>query len=70
MSTWTTRAHESVGCGDLVAISLLAHSDAVGCIVSEADDGQIRCALVRGANAEPGTIVTVEEEQLLVRVHG
>lgn len=69
MSTWTTRADEQVGIGDLVALSLLAHSDAVGHIVAEADEGRVRCVLVRGSKVKPGTVITVEEEQLLVHVH-
>lgn len=68
MSTWTTRAKEPVRCGDLVALSVLRHADAVGRIVAEADDGQIKCLLVRGSHTEPGEFVTVDEDQLLVRV--
>ncbi|WP_203914408.1 hypothetical protein [Rhizocola hellebori] len=68
MSVWTTRADEPVGPGDLVALSVLAHSDAVGRIVAGADDGTIQCLLVRGGNAKAGTFVHVEADQLLVRV--
>lgn len=70
MSVWTTRANELVSFGDLVALSVLAHADAVGRIVAEADEGKIQCVLVRGGNATPGSFVTVEEDQLLVRVFG
>jgi len=68
MSIWTTRAKELVGVGDLVAVSLLAHADAVGRIVAETGEGQVQCLLVRGGSAGPGAFVTVEEDQLLVRV--
>ena len=68
MSIWTTRAKELVSCGDLVAISILAHADAVGRIVAETDGGQIQCLLVRGSHTKPGEFVTVDEDQLLVRV--
>lgn len=66
---WTTRANEIVGIGDLVALSVLKYSDAVGRIVTEADDDRIQCVLVRGGNCQPGFFVTVEEDQLLVRVY-
>lgn len=69
MSVWTTRANELVGIGDMVALSVLAHSDAVGRIVAEADRGLIQCVLIRGGNCEPGAFVRVEEDQLLVRVY-
>ncbi|WP_020519396.1 hypothetical protein [Catelliglobosispora koreensis] len=69
MSTWTTRADEQVSFGDLVALSVLAHSDAVGRIVAEGDNGKIQCVLVRGGTTKAGDFVTVEEEQLLVRVY-
>ncbi|HCT78596.1 MAG TPA: hypothetical protein DGG94_16790 [Micromonosporaceae bacterium] len=69
MSLWTTRANESVSIGDLVALSVLAHSDAVGRIVAQADDGRIQCILVRGGTAKPGTFVNVEADQLLVKVY-
>jgi hypothetical protein len=68
MNVWTTRADELVGIGDMVALGLLEHSDAVGRIVTETDDGQIRCMLVRCNSCEPGSLVTVDEEQLLLRV--
>lgn len=66
---WTTRADESVGIGDLVALSVLKHADAVGRIVAEADDDRIQCVLIRGGNAKPGMFVKVEADQLLVRVY-
>jgi hypothetical protein len=68
MSVWTTRADEQVGFGDLVALSVLKHADAVGRIVAEADEGKIRCVLVRGSNCQPGDVVTVDADQLLVKV--
>lgn len=68
MTVWTTRADEQVGLGDLVALSVLRYSDAVGRIVAEADEGKIRCVLVRGSNCRAGDMVTVEADQLLVRV--
>lgn len=67
--TWTTRAGEPVGVGDLVALSVLRYSDdAVGRIVTQTGEGGIQCVLIRTARAGPGTFVTVEEDQLLVRV--
>lgn len=66
---WTTRANEVVGIGDLVALSVLRHSDAVGRIVAQADSGHIQCILIRGGNCQPGHVVHVEEDQLLVRVY-
>lgn len=66
---WTTRANEVVGIGDLVALSVLKHSDAVGRIVAEADDGRIQCVLIRGGNCQPGFFVTVDEDQFLIRVY-
>lgn len=68
MSSWATRADELVGVGDLVALSVLAHTDAVGRIVGGADDGRIECFLIRGSNAKTGTVVHVDADQLLVRV--
>ena len=68
MSFWTTRADELVGVGDLVALSVLAHPDAVGRIVGAADDGKVQCLLVRGSNAKAGTVVRLDTDQLLVRV--
>ncbi len=47
MSIWTTRADEPVGCGDLVARSVLKHADAVGRIVARTDVGLIQCTMVR-----------------------
>lgn len=41
----------------------------MGRIVAEADDNRIQCVLIRGGNCKPGFVVTVEEEQLLVRVY-
>ncbi|GIH07110.1 hypothetical protein Rhe02_51770 [Rhizocola hellebori] len=70
MSIWTTRANEPVGFGDLVAISVLKHADAVGRIVARRDSGRIQCVLVRGSSVKPGEFVEVEEDQLLVRVFG
>lgn len=70
MSVWTTRADEPVGPGDLVALSVLSHADAVGRIVASTDLDLIRCVLVRGGHAKPGAVIEVEEEQLLVRVYG
>jgi hypothetical protein len=67
---WTTRAHELVGPGDLVALSVLMHADAVGRIVAQHDSGLIQCVLVRGGNVKPGEFIDVEEDQLLVRVYG
>lgn len=69
VSIWETRAQELVGIGDMVALSVLAHSDAVGRIVAEAADKKIQCVLVRGSNCKPGDFVTVDAEQLLVRVY-
>ena len=68
MTVWTTRAHETVGIGDLVALSVLAHADAVGRIIAEADHGQIHCVLVRG-NGKPGTHLHIDPDQLLVKVY-
>lgn len=70
MTIWTTRAGEHVGLGDLVALSLLAHSDAVGRIVAEVDGYQVQCELVRGSRIKLGHRVAVDESQLLVRVFG
>jgi len=69
MSLWKTRANELVSIGDLVALSVLAHADAVGRIVAETESHKIQCILVRGGNCEPGSLVQVEEDQLLVRVY-
>lgn len=69
MSIWTTRADELVSFGDLVALGVLAHANAVGRIVAETQNGKIKCVLVRGGSADPGTFLTVEEDQLLVRVY-
>lgn len=66
---WTTRANEPVGIGDLVALSVLKHADAVGRIVAEVDNGHIQCVLIRGGNAIPGMFVRVEPDQLLVKVY-
>jgi hypothetical protein len=68
MSSWWTWANERVGIGDLVALHSASHPDAVGRIVSEADDGAIQCELVRGGKAEPGSYLTVTEQQLLLRI--
>lgn len=70
MSTWTTRANEEVTCGQLVALSVLRHADAVGLILGAAEGGLIRCELWRGRNIKPGAVVVVEEGQLLTRVYG
>lgn len=69
MSVWTTRANELVSFGDLVALSVLRHADAVGRIVAEADSGLIKCVMVRGSSVKPGDFIEVEEDQLLVRVY-
>ena len=69
MSIWTTQFDELVGIGDDVALSLLEHSDAVGRIVAKAEDGQIQCLLVQCHSCPPGRMVTVSEDQLLVRVY-
>ena len=66
---WATRANETVQVGDLVALSVLKHADAVGRIVAEADDDKVECELVRGGNHASGTFITVERDQLLVKVH-
>lgn len=66
--SWQTRANESVGIGDLVALSVLKHADAVGRIVAEADDGRIQCLLIRGGNNARDKTVKVDADQLLVRV--
>jgi hypothetical protein len=68
MSVWTTRAHELVGLGDLVALSVLSYSDAVGHIAADDGDGEIRCVVVRGSAWPAGESVTVKEHQLLARV--
>ena len=69
MSIWTTRANETVRHGDLVALSVLKHADAVGRIVAATDLGLIQCELVRGGSVYPGAYIEVEESQLLVRVY-
>lgn len=69
MSIWITRANELVGHGDLVALSVLKHADAVGRIVAQRDSGLIQCVLVRGNRVKPGEFVEVGEDQLLVRVY-
>jgi len=69
MSLWTTQFDELVGIGDDVALSLLEHSDAVGRIVAKTDDGDIQCLLVRCRSCQRGRMVTVREDQLLVRVY-
>ena len=69
VSVWTTRANESVGPGDLVALSVLAHADAVGRIVAAGAANLIQCVVVRGGYAKPGAVIDVEEDQLLVRVY-
>ncbi len=66
MSTWVTRSAELVGVGDMVALSVLGHADAVGRIVGEAEDGQVRCALTCHG-CMPGQVV-VGEDQLLLRM--
>lgn len=69
VSVWTCRSDELVGIGDTVALSLLQHLDAIGRIVAQTNDGQIQCLLV-GCHPSccPGDFVTVEEDQLLLRV--
>ncbi len=69
MSMWTTRADETVGFGDLVALSVLNHGDAVGRIVARTQEGLVQCLIVRGNGARPGTFIDVDEDQLLVRVY-
>lgn len=69
MSTWITWAKEAVQVGDLVALSVLKHSDAVGRIVGETDHGRIQCVLIRGGNGKPGDTIIVEPGQLLVKVY-
>ncbi len=68
MSVWTTRADELVGFGDLVALGVLRHADAVGRIVAETDRGLIQCLILRGNHLTPGEFIEVEEDQLLIRV--
>lgn len=68
MSLWTTRCQELVGFGDTVALSLVAGADAIGRIVAETADGQIQCLLVRCHACPPGSMVSVDEDQLLLRV--
>lgn len=65
---WTTQANEYVGVGDLVALWVAGHRDAVGRIVAEASNGLIECVLERGGYAKPGLRMTVAEDQLLIRV--
>jgi len=67
--SWTTRSHEHVDTGDLVALSLLRYSDAVGRIVGEAGDGRVQCVLIRSSSGRSGDRVTVEPDQLLVKVY-
>jgi len=68
MSLWTTRSAELVGIGDTVALSVLGHADAIGRIVAKTDDNRIQCLLVCHTN-RPGTFITVDEDQLLLRVN-
>lgn len=68
MPKWMTRANEPVGPGDLVALSILSHMDAVGRIVAPGSDGAIQCVMVRGSKVRPGEVVSVEADQLLIRV--
>ncbi|HEX6684548.1 MAG TPA: hypothetical protein VF062_17220 [Candidatus Limnocylindrales bacterium] len=68
MSVWTTRSAELVGIGDTVALSLLGHADAIGRIVARTDDDQIQCLLVCHS-CKPDSFVTVEEDQLLLRIN-
>lgn len=42
MSIWTTRAQQLVGIGDMVALGVVEHSDAVGRITAETEDGLIQ----------------------------
>ena len=66
MSLWTTRARELVGIGDTVALSVLGHADAIGRIVAKTADDRIQCLLVCHQR-QPGSFVTVDEDQLLLR---
>lgn len=69
MSVWTCRSDELVGIGDTVALSLLNHSDAIGRIVAQTDDDRIKCLLAGcHPSCSPGDFVTVDEDQLLLRV--
>jgi hypothetical protein len=63
---WTTRSGEIVRCGDLVALSLLEHPDAIGQVQGEAGDGQVSCMLVHCKSCRPGRLVAVQEDQLLL----
>lgn len=65
---WITRGKERVGIGDLVALSMLKHSDAVGRILGPVGEGLVLCELIRGGNKAAGKTVVVEPDQLLVRV--
>lgn len=66
---WRTTFGDEVTSGDLVALSVLKHSDAVGRIVAETDNGHVQCALIRGGNRAAGVFVAVEPDQLLVKVY-
>jgi len=66
---WRIRANEEVGPGDLVALSLAYHADAVGRIIGRAGDDLVECELIRGRRVTVGRRVEVAADQLLVRVH-
>ncbi len=63
----TTCSEELVSIGDTVALSVLGHADAVGRIVAWTEDGRVQCMLVCHSCA-PGTFVTVDKDQLLLRM--
>jgi hypothetical protein len=65
---WRTQQGEIVTYGDAVALGIVEHADAVGRIVAQAADGRIQCILVHCNGCQPGVLVTVTEEQLLVRM--
>lgn len=70
VSVWTCRSNELVGIGDAVALSVLNRADAVGRIVAKTNDDRIQCLLVgRHGSCSPGWFVTVDEDQLLLRLY-
>ena len=66
---WRTGANEEAGPGDLVALSLVYHADAVGRIIGRAGDDLVECELIRGRRVTVGKKVQVAADQLLVRVY-
>lgn len=68
MAMIMTQAGEQVGWGDLVALDVLLHPDAIGCIVGGDESGDIQCVLVRCGHCKPGRVVTVAKDQILLRV--